>query len=114
MRTETRALCIASRDPRTPWLAKILTMGIVAYALSPVDLIPDFIPVLGQLDDLVLVPLGLFLALKLVPREVLDASRRRASEDLEGPDRRGRLVGIFPAALWLTIFALSVTLVLVI
>lgn len=80
LKAESKVLYLAARDPRTPWYAKLLVVGIVAYALSPIDLVPDFIPVLGLLDDLVLLPLGLLLALKLVPRVVLEDSRVRSSE----------------------------------
>jgi uncharacterized membrane protein YkvA (DUF1232 family) len=75
---EAHALTIAARDPRTPRLARWLALGVVAYALSPIDLIPDFIPVLGHLDDLVIVPLGVWLALKLIPPEVMADARKMA------------------------------------
>ncbi|MBI5583607.1 MAG: DUF1232 domain-containing protein, partial [Deltaproteobacteria bacterium] len=65
LQAETYALYLATRDPRTPWHAKLLVAGIVAYAFSPIDLIPDFVPVLGYLDDLILLPLGVALAVKL-------------------------------------------------
>ncbi|MBN3760677.1 YkvA family protein [Burkholderia sp. Ac-20365] len=77
-------LMFASRDPATPLLAKLLAVATVAYALSPVDLIPDFIPVLGYLDDLVLVPLGIWLCLILIPKAVIDANRARAEAWLAG------------------------------
>ncbi|APV48850.1 hypothetical protein BWI17_03650 [Betaproteobacteria bacterium GR16-43] len=80
LKLETHALYLAARDPRTPWYAKWLVGGVVAYAISPIDLIPDFIPVLGYLDDLVLVPLGIAVAVKLVPQEVLVECRARAQE----------------------------------
>jgi uncharacterized membrane protein YkvA (DUF1232 family) len=67
LKAETFALYLAARDPRTPWYAKLLVAGIVAYAFSPIDLIPDFVPVLGYLDDLILIPAGIALAIKLVP-----------------------------------------------
>lgn len=73
------ALWFCYRDPRTPLAAKILVMIIVAYALSPIDLIPDFIPVLGYLDELILLPAGLYLALRLIPPSVLEESRDRAA-----------------------------------
>jgi len=73
-------LYLAARDPRTPWYAKAVIACVVAYALSPIDLIPDFIPVLGYLDDLLLLPLGIYLALKLIPAAVLIDARRRAAE----------------------------------
>ena len=74
---EIRTLRLAGRDPRTPWYAKVVALGVVAYALSPLDLIPDVIPILGYLDDLVLVPLGLILALRLIPPAVLADARAR-------------------------------------
>ncbi|MBC7780474.1 MAG: DUF1232 domain-containing protein [Proteobacteria bacterium] len=80
MKQEVLALWLAVRDPRTPLVAKLVAGVVVAYALSPIDLIPDFIPVLGYLDDLVLVPLGIALALRLIPTPVLADARARASE----------------------------------
>jgi uncharacterized membrane protein YkvA (DUF1232 family) len=77
------------KDPRTPWYAKAVLAGTVAYLLSPIDLIPDFIPVLGQLDDAVIVPLGLWLAYRLVPREVWEEHRRRFEGKRDGPPRNG-------------------------
>ncbi len=78
LRLETLALALAVRDPRVPWYAKLLAIVVVAYALSPIDLIPDFIPVAGYLDDLLLVPAGLLLVRRMVPQAVLDNSRQRA------------------------------------
>jgi uncharacterized membrane protein YkvA (DUF1232 family) len=78
LKRETYALYLAYRDPRTPWYAKIVALSVVAYALSPIDLIPDPIPVLGHLDDLIIVPLGLALARRLIPEPVLAESRRAA------------------------------------
>jgi uncharacterized membrane protein YkvA (DUF1232 family) len=80
LRDECHALYLASRDPRTPWYVKTLVAAVVAYAVSPIDLIPDFIPVLGQLDDLVLLPLGIALAIRLVPRAVLEEKRVQVAE----------------------------------
>ena len=79
-KTETHALYLAYRDPRTPWFAKAVAAGVLAYALSPLDLIPDCIPVLGYLDDLVLIPLGVAVLRRLIPADVLDDCRRRARE----------------------------------
>ena len=73
------AVYFAARDPRTPWFATALALVVAAYALSPIDLIPDFIPVLGYLDDLLLVPLGLMLVIRLLPPAVLAESREKAS-----------------------------------
>lgn len=79
LRRDTRTLWLAARDRRTPWAARALAGLVLAYALSPIDLIPDFIPVLGHLDDLVLVPLGIWLALRMIPPEVVADARARAA-----------------------------------
>ena len=78
LKAETYALYLVVRDPRTPWFAKLLAGAVVGYALSPIDLIPDFIPVLGYLDDLLLLPLGIWLVIRLVPDEVMRDCRLRA------------------------------------
>jgi uncharacterized membrane protein YkvA (DUF1232 family) len=75
---DIHAIYLAARDPRVPWYAKLLALFVAGYALSPIDLIPDFIPVLGYLDDLLIVPLGLALALKAIPAGVLADCRARA------------------------------------
>ncbi len=80
LKTEVYTLYLAYRDPRTPWYAKVLTALVVGYAFSPIDLIPDFIPVLGYLDDLVLIPLGVWAAMKMIPAEVMNESRAKARE----------------------------------
>lgn len=77
LKNEARAIAAAAKDQRTPWYAKAVALAVIAYAVSPIDLIPDFIPVLGQLDDLVIVPLGLVLAIKLIPADVLAEHRQR-------------------------------------
>ena len=80
LKGEIHAIYLAARDPRTPWYAKAMIACVVAYALSPIDLIPDFIPVLGYLDDLLLLPMGIYLALKLIPAEVFIDARCRAAK----------------------------------
>ncbi len=80
LKTEVYALYLAYKDKRTPWYAKVFTATVVAYAFSPIDLIPDFIPVFGYLDDLVLVPLGAFLAIRMIPTEVMSECREKARE----------------------------------
>ncbi len=80
LKRETHALYLAGRDPRTPWLAKLVIAMVVAYALSPIDLIPDFIPVLGYLDDVLLLPLGIYLRLKLIPAAALADARHPAHQ----------------------------------
>ena len=77
LKRDSHAIYLASRDPRVPWYAKALAIGVAAYALSPIDLIPDFIPVIGYLDDLVIVPLGLWLAYRLIPDHIIADARRR-------------------------------------
>lgn len=78
-------LALAIRHPQTPWFAKALGFGVIAYALSPIDLIPDFIPILGMLDDVLLVPLGIALILPLIPPDVRSACRQQADEIAERP-----------------------------
>jgi uncharacterized membrane protein YkvA (DUF1232 family) len=85
---ETLALYLVARNPRTPWYAKLLAAAVVAYALSPFDLIPDFVPVLGYLDDLIIVPAGIALVLRLVPAEVLADCREQARLRTDRPVSR--------------------------
>jgi uncharacterized membrane protein YkvA (DUF1232 family) len=80
LKRQVMTLYFAARDPRTPWLVRGLAFLVVGYALSPIDLIPDVIPVLGLLDDVILVPIGIWLVLKVVPPIVLEAAREKASE----------------------------------
>ncbi len=75
LKAEIYCLYFAARHPRTPWYAKILVSFVAAYALSPIDLIPDFVPVLGYLDDLVLIPLGIVLTIRLIPPQVLEVCK---------------------------------------
>ena len=82
LKAETYALYLAYRDPRVPWHARLFAACVVGYAFSPLDLIPDFIPVLGLLDDLVLVPLGIALALRMIPPPVMAECRERARAEL--------------------------------
>ncbi len=103
LKVQTVALYFAVRDPRTPITAKLFAGMVVAYALSPIDLIPDFIPVLGYLDDIVIVSLGIWLALKLIPAEVMADAHARA-EHLESrwlP--RSYLAAVIIALLWVTV-----------
>jgi uncharacterized membrane protein YkvA (DUF1232 family) len=87
-RREIIALWLAGRDRRTPWHAKALAAAVAAYALSPIDLIPDFIPVLGYLDDLLIVPLGIMLAVRLIPPELMAEFRAEATRRAEVPASR--------------------------
>jgi len=81
LKTDTYVLYLAYKDPRVPWYAKAFIAVIVGYALSPIDLIPDFIPVLGYLDDLIIVPAGIALSLKMIPKEVLEECRQKAKAE---------------------------------
>ncbi|MHA7772104.1 YkvA family protein [Roseibium sp. M-1] len=109
LKRDIDALYLAGRDPRVPWHVKALAMAVAAYALSPIDLIPDFIPVIGYLDDLLLVPLGIFLVVKLIPTEIMEDCRRRAALDEGKPVSRTAAVvifilwgiGLFTVAFWL-------------
>jgi len=100
LKNQVRALYLAYRHPNTPTYAKIWAACVVAYALSPIDLIPDFIPVFGYLDDLILLPLGIWLAIKMIPPDVLAECRAKTKEPIQpsGPMRWIAIVGI--AVLW--------------
>lgn len=107
LKRQVMVLWFCARHPDTPWAARLLALGVVAYALSPIDLIPDFIPVLGYLDDVILLPLGILLALRLTPAPVLDACRRQALDwEAAGATRpRSRLAAVLIVALWLLLGA---------
>jgi len=111
LKVETRALYLVARDPRVPWYARLFVAVVVAYALSPIDLIPDFIPVLGYLDDLILVPLGLALALRMVPPHVLGECRARAREELADARLTSTGAMVLIIGIWIAAAALTVWLV---
>ena len=94
LKRDSHAVYLASRDPRVPWYAKALAVAVAAYALSPIDLIPDFIPVIGYLDDLVIVPLGIWLVVRLIPDEVMVECRARANEAGQRPVSPAGMVAI--------------------
>jgi uncharacterized membrane protein YkvA (DUF1232 family) len=100
LKTEVYALYLAYKDPRTPWYARILSALVVAYAFSPIDLIPDPIPVLGYLDDLVLIPLGVYLALKLIPDEVMFESRERAKQIMAEGKPVNKVAAVVIVCIW--------------
>ena len=106
LKNEAFAVYWAAQDPRTPWYAKALAGAIVAYAISPIDLIPDFIPVLGLLDELVLLPVAIWLALRLIPPEVMAEARGRAEQASERPT--SRVAAAFIVAIWLGLAGLAV------
>ncbi|MDZ4063988.1 MAG: YkvA family protein [Coriobacteriia bacterium] len=101
LKQETLVLYLAARHPDTPWYAKVLAAGVAAYALSPIDLIPDFVPVFGYVDDLLLVPLGIALAVKLVPTSVMDECRARAEATFQEGRPVSRVAVAAVLATWL-------------
>lgn len=107
LKRETYALYLAARHPGTPWYAKAFVAVVVAYAVSPIDLIPDFIPVLGFLDDLVLLPAGIWIAIRMVPAGVLEECRARAHDSLEAGEPSGRAAAIVVVAIWVVLAALA-------
>jgi uncharacterized membrane protein YkvA (DUF1232 family) len=113
LKSETHALYLAYRDPRVPWYAKLFAALVVGYAFSPIDLIPDPIPVLGYLDDLILVPLGVALAVRMIPEDVLSESRQKARDMVERGERPvSRTAGAVIVILWLVLAVLGALVVL--
>jgi uncharacterized membrane protein YkvA (DUF1232 family) len=108
LKREVAAMFLAARHPRTPWYAKLLLVAIVAYAVSPIDLIPDFVPVVGLLDDLVLLPLAIALALRMIPKSVIAECRAQAEMNETDERRVGRFGAIAIGLLWLALLALAV------
>lgn len=100
LKSETYALYLAYRDPRTPWLARLWAGLVAAYAFSPIDLVPDFIPVLGYLDDLILVPAGIWLALRLIPPQVLAECREQAQREVQAGKPLGGAAAVVIVVLW--------------
>jgi uncharacterized membrane protein YkvA (DUF1232 family) len=105
LKRETFALYLAFRDPRTPWYARLWALLVLAYALSPIDLIPDFVPVLGYLDDLILIPLGIALALRIIPPGVMEDARVAASGATGRPAGLGWVGAAIIILLWIAAIA---------
>jgi uncharacterized membrane protein YkvA (DUF1232 family) len=104
LRIEAHATWLVARDPRTPWAARLLCLLIAAYALSPIDLIPDFIPVLGLLDDALLIPAGLWIVTRLLPAGLIDEHRARAKAAERPVSKAGALIVI---AIWVALALLT-------
>jgi uncharacterized membrane protein YkvA (DUF1232 family) len=104
-------LYFASRDARTPRLARIVGICVVAYALSPIDLIPDFIPVLGLLDDLILVPLGIALAIRLIPGDVWADAQEKSAAISRGERPTNRVAAAIIILVWIAILAFGILVV---
>ncbi|MCU0604404.1 MAG: DUF1232 domain-containing protein [Desulfobacterales bacterium] len=107
LKQEVHAVYLASRDPRVPWYARVIAVAVVAYAFSPIDLIPDPIPVLGYLDDLILIPLGIALVIKLIPAEVLQDCREKAVSAMKSGKPRNWVAGGIIILIWIGLFALG-------
>ncbi len=103
---ETYSVYLAARDPRTPWYARVTVGLVLAYLASPIDLIPDFVPVLGYLDDLVLVPAGIALALRMIPADVMVRARQQAAERLDGDEPTSRVGAALVVLIWVAAAAL--------
>ena len=108
LKSDIVSLYLSGRHPETTWYANFLAAGVVAYAFSPIDLIPDFIPVLGLLDDLVLLPLGIALAVKLVPKAVMTECRTRAVQLTKDARPASRVAAATIVAIWLALLALAI------
>lgn len=111
LKGETYALYLAARHPETPRIARWLALFIAAYALSPIDLIPDFIPVLGHLDDLILVPLGIALVIRLIPEHVMTRCRAEAQAAFAGGKPVSRAAGVIIGLIWAVVALLGVVCV---
>ncbi|MCE9646763.1 MAG: DUF1232 domain-containing protein [Chloroflexi bacterium] len=110
LKIEVYALYLAYRDPRVPLYTRIFTGCIVGYAFSPIDLIPDFIPILGYLDDLVLIPLGIKIALSMIPKNIMIESREKAQEIIRQGKPVNRTAAVMIISIWLLLAALFIAL----
>src|SRR5918995_7498379 len=109
---QTYALYLAYRHPRTPWYAKVFAALVVGYVFSPIDPIPDFIPVVGLLDEMVVVPIGILIAAKMIPPDVFAECREKAREVEEGEEPVSRVAAVVVVAIWLLCVAVAVYLAL--
>jgi uncharacterized membrane protein YkvA (DUF1232 family) len=103
LKREVYALYLAYKDPRTPWYARVLAALVVAYAFSPIDLIPDPIPVLGYLDDLLLIPLGAYLAVRLIPKQVMEECRAKAVEVMAQGKPVNKAAAVVIVLIWIAV-----------
>ena len=111
MKRDILALYLAGRDARVPWYAKALALATAAYALSPIDLIPDVIPVIGYLDDLVVLPVAIWLTVRLIPEDIMDELRKEAAVRLSAKRPSSLGGAAIVAAVWLAAAALAVRFV---
>jgi uncharacterized membrane protein YkvA (DUF1232 family) len=108
LRSEMLVLYRVSKDPDTPWFVKAFIVCVVAYAFSPIDLIPDFIPVIGHLDDVILIPLGIYLALKIIPPDVLEKCREEIQKPLEIKPKIRWVVALIIIFIWVGLIAVLI------
>jgi uncharacterized membrane protein YkvA (DUF1232 family) len=112
LKAETYTLYLAYRHPRTPWYAKVFAALIVGYVFSPIDPIPDFIPIVGLLDELVVVPIAVIIARKMIPKDVFEECREKACEVAEGEKPVSRVAAVVVVAVWLVCIGLAILLAL--
>ena len=112
LKIEAYALYFACRDPRVPWYARVFTGCVVGYAFSPIDLIPDFIPIIGYLDDLILVPIGIKVALSMIPGNVMIESREKAQEIIRQGKPVNRIAAIIIISIWVLFAASAIALLI--
>ena len=105
LKCDVVAIWLASRDPRVPWYTRVLAIAVAGYAFSPIDLIPNFIPVLGYVDDAIVLPLGVLLILRLIPREIMAEHRVSATRLADSP--RSRTASVIIAVIWLSVTVVS-------
>jgi uncharacterized membrane protein YkvA (DUF1232 family) len=103
IKRDVMTIYYAMKDPRTPWYAKAFAALVVGYALSPIDLIPDFIPILGYLDDIILVPLGILITIRLIPPAVIDDCRKKVDRELDSKKPRNWFAAIIIILIWLAL-----------
>ena len=108
LKAETYAVFLAFRHPDTPWYAKVLAGAVAAYAFSPIDLIPDFIPLIGYLDDLILIPLGIALVVKMIPETIMIACREQAQTDMGSEKPRSWFMAAIIILIWIGLAAMGV------
>ena len=112
LKIEIYAIYLAYKDPRVPWYARVFAACVVGYAFSPIDLIPDPIPILGYFDDLILIPLGVVIALKMIPEEVMTECRERSQEIMLQGKPVNRIAAIVIIAIWIIFAAIAIDLIL--
>lgn len=112
LKRDTYAIYLAYKDPRVPWYVKIFIAFVVAYIFSPIDLIPDFIPILGYLDDLVIVPVGIVLALRMIPKDVMAENRKKAQTMMDQDKPTNWIAAGIIIVIWVIVAALIMSVVL--